>query len=485
MQGILSLDGKELAAKAWGRLPALRALLRDSAKTLVGEGGIFVAAILLGILTARWLGPEGKGYFGVVVGASGILMTVLTLRFERSVSYFLASGKAGFGSVVAMSLLAGVVALVVSGLVVWTVPGLFLEYVFKGVPLSAVWSSFLVMASVYLRGVIAAILAGEKKFGLRAWFLGGAYAFETLVAAIGLIGFGCNAWSLLVVIGVAGILGCCVVLVIMILHSGTPLKINADLLRGMYSFASAGTPAMLSDIVTVRLDLFLVNYFVGASEAGIYIVSLSFANMLSYGPTALKTVLMPHVASSALATPGSMTSRLTRSLVLAVGGLVPLLMLAVHFLLVPVYGEAFAPSWWPFLLLLPGTVMWLVFGVIGADIEGRGRPGLVSLASLVAAACTIVLDFLLVPPFGAPGAAIASSIAHSVAGLGGCYIFYRMTGEGIRKQIIPTRDDRNDLIRLTGDLLGRGQRALGDRGKWKPKTPAVGAGLEKRIDGRK
>jgi O-antigen/teichoic acid export membrane protein len=482
---MLGLDGKELSAKARGGLQVLRALLKDSAKTLVGEGGIFVAAILLGILTARWLGPEGKGYFGVVVGASGILMTVLTLRFERSVSYFLASAKAEFGSVVAMALVAGVSALVVSAIALWMVPGLFRQYVFKGVPLSAVWSSLLVMASLYLRGVIAAVFAGQKKFGLRAVFLGGAYAFETLVAAIGLIAFGCNAWSLLVVVGLAGVLGCCVVLVLMTLRSGTSLRINIGLIRGMYNFASAGTPAMLSDLVTVRLDLFLVNYFVGASEAGIYIVSVSLANMLSYGPTALKTVLMPHVASSASTTPGSLTSRLTRLMILAVGALVLMLLVAVRFLLVPLYGEAFAASWWPFLLLLPGTMMWLVFGVIGADIEGRGRPGLVSLASLIAAVCTIILDFLLVPRLGAQGAAIASSVAYSAAALGGSFIFYRLTGERIRRQFIPTPDDWKDLIRLIRNLLGRGQRALGDRGNWKPKTRPVEAGLEKRIDGRK
>lgn len=424
----------------------MKAIAKDATVTLIGEGGIFVSALLFGVLTARWLGPEGKGHLGVFFGASGILVTALSLRFERSITYFLAGGRANFGSVVGGGIVAGAVAVCSFCLILWFFPTILSQYVFSGIPIGMVWSAVFLMVALYLRSLIASVLAGKKDFKLRSLFHSCAYFFDTAVAAVSLIIFKVSTWDLILILGVCDVVVASTVLALIVQSSGDHLSVRLGLQRRMYAFASAGFFSMLSELVTARLDIFLVNYFVGATEAGIYIVSISLANILSIGPTALRTVLMPYVASTSPAS-GSGTTRITRSAVMVLGILALTLLLLSWFLLEPVYGRAFSGSWWPFVILLPGTICWLVLGLLNAHIEGRGRPGLASLAFIVAGVSTILLDFVLIPRLGALGAAFASSISNILAALCGSAIYFRLAGEGMLKQFIPTIGDVRDLRR--------------------------------------
>jgi Na+-driven multidrug efflux pump len=51
-------------------------------------------------------------------------------------------------------------------------------------------------------------------------------------------------------------------------------------------------------------------------------------------------------------------------------------------------------------------------GVVSAYLYGTGRPGLTSVAMGAGVVLTVVLDLLLVPRWGATGAAIASTVAY-------------------------------------------------------------------------
>jgi O-antigen/teichoic acid export membrane protein len=159
---------------------------------------------------------------------------------------------------------------------------------------------------------------------------------------------------------------------------------------------------------------------------------------------------MPHVASTS--PKSGTTTRLTRFTVMALGIATLALLFLTWLLLEPVYGKSFSRSWWPFVILLPGTICWLVLGLFNADIEGRGRPGLASFSSIVAGVSTVVLDFVLIPPLGVIGAALACSIANTLGAMCGSVIFSRLSGERIFKSFIPLRTDVDDLKRIAGEV---------------------------------
>ena len=56
--------------------------------------------------------------------------------------------------------------------------------------------------------------------------------------------------------------------------------------------------------------------------------------------------------------------------------------------------------------------------MVTGDLRGRGRPGVSSLLAGLTAIVTVGLDLLLIPAYGANGAALASAVAYTVFGVG-------------------------------------------------------------------
>jgi O-antigen/teichoic acid export membrane protein len=117
------------------------------------------------------------------------------------------------------------------------------------------------------------------------------------------------------------------------------------------------------------------------------------------------------------------------------------LALSAGFLLPTVYGGEFEAAIVPAQILLLGLAGEGVSSVVTAYLYGSGRPGLNSMAMGAGLAITIVLDLLLIPPFGAAGAAVASSAAYLAVMSVLLILFFRLT-----------RSSEIESARLVGSL---------------------------------
>jgi Na+-driven multidrug efflux pump len=71
---------------------------------------------------------------------------------------------------------------------------------------------------------------------------------------------------------------------------------------------------------------------------------------------------------------------------------------------------------------------------------------------------TVVLDLLLIPPFGAVGAAIASTCAYTVLGLSSAAYLGRTEGIAMRSLFVTSREETGLLLHsLVRRLPGRRQ----------------------------
>ena len=84
------------------------------------------------------------------------------------------------------------------------------------------------------------------------------------------------------------------------------------------------------------------------------------------------------------------------------------------FLINLIYTSAFASAYLPLLLLLPGVVLLGGAKVLTNEIAGRGYPQYNSINSGIALVLTVILDLVLIPRYGVPGAAFASSVAYTI-----------------------------------------------------------------------
>jgi O-antigen/teichoic acid export membrane protein len=176
-----------------------------------------------------------------------------------------------------------------------------------------------------------------------------------------------------------------------------------------YGFrAQIGSIALL---LNARLDFALVGAMVGPSSLGIYAVASRYAELLRLPALAMNYVLYPSYARD-----GSGAAAKARAMIPRIGWIpaavaVPMA-LAAPVVLPLVYGSAFRAAVVPAWILLLGLAGGGVSGVISAFLSGDGRPGLNSAAIAAGLVATVGLDLLLIPRFGVPGAAVASTIAY-------------------------------------------------------------------------
>jgi O-antigen/teichoic acid export membrane protein len=132
-------------------------------------------------------------------------------------------------------------------------------------------------------------------------------------------------------------------------------------------------------------------------------------------------------------------------------------------LLIPmVFGSKFEGSISPFLLLLPGAWGYAAQKVFSSALTGLGQPGRSSLGPLTALLTGLALDAVLIPLYGAQGAAGAASAAFIAGGVASLVAFDLAVPFRIRA-LVPTTADARTIVGVISGYRAR-RRTSRDRG---------------------
>ena len=112
------------------------------------------------------------------------------------------------------------------------------------------------------------------------------------------------------------------------------------------------------------------------------------------------------------------------------------------------YGEAFLPSGFVLVILLPGVLMLTFFKVLNMDLAGMGRPWVAMWAMVPALIVNVVLNVMWIPAHGANGAAAASTFSYGIAAVLFLVAYSRETGIPVREIIRYRSSDFAPLFKL-------------------------------------
>jgi O-antigen/teichoic acid export membrane protein len=186
--------------------------------------------------------------------------------------------------------------------------------------------------------------------------------------------------------------------------------------RELLSFNALNIVLVLTILSLFHVDVIMLRTMVGDETTGFYKAALAMAEYVWIVPIALQVLLLH--SSSTLWSEGrheeitELASRVTRYSVLLVL-LMAIGLAAVANRVVPLYyGAEFAVATLPLLLLLPGTVGFAAARPIQAISQGSGEITTLVVATGGAATLNLGLNALLIPRFGMPGAAVATSVGY-------------------------------------------------------------------------
>lgn len=409
-----------------------RAALGSIGSTLAGN----VLLLGTGILTARVLGPGGKGLFTYATLLPHLALNLCILGLTKSLVYFVAAKRHGAGVALGTSF-----ALVLPGAVLCALAlpalGGGLASGKEGTALLRVTAWVVPAAAAYSLVRFAALgLQRYAEFNLLN--VADKLAPLLLFAAAFLSGFGDLRGF-----GVAYTLAALVSLgtgLYLILPACGRLGFDRRYAGDAVGYGMKSHLGWLAEILNYRLDMLILQALAGPLALGLYSVAVSVAETLWLVPSCVSVVLLPKLTQSpeirSRATPA--ICRLISVLAVAAAGAMAL---AAPLLLPLLYGERFRPALGPLVVLLPGVAVYSVVRVLGADFSSRGRPGTPSLIAGLSLALTLALDLLLIPRFGAMGAAAASTVAYSCSGVLALLLYIRLTGTSVRELLAPTLSD--------------------------------------------
>jgi O-antigen/teichoic acid export membrane protein len=396
--------------------------------------GITVA---LSVVVARLVGPASKGSFDLIVATSAFAALGFGLGIPSGVTLLVAREPALARRIpypaAAMSTVVGLfVALAATAYGIWA------KSTGSGEPNDAFPEGIavgLLTAATSYAAITKATLIGIGRIGVANMLdLSGRLLGLGLVLAIGFVA---TPGVLASAIAVGVILGG--------LFQSAALRPSNWVDRGsVVTMLRQGLPAYVSSgmqLINYRFDLFIVGFYWGPAQVGLYAVAGLLAQLVWVLARAAATALYPVFVQ------GDEESGIRRlgeaSRIAALLGLAGAAFLAVAtpFALPMVYGLPFAeavPALWA---LLPGAAI-LSPAIMGAAyFLGRATPQKNAFPSAAGLIVTIGLGLLIVPRWGMFGAAVVSSLSYGMTSILTFALVRTATGLSVRDQLVPHSAD--------------------------------------------
>ncbi len=422
--------------------------LVSAATTYATSVTVAVVSLVNVLITARFLGPVGRGEVAFVLAFAGVTSTVAQIGVEQANINIVGTDPAARRALGTNSLLLaavlGTAAAAIVALLTAIAPGIVGQ-----LPSTLRWLAIACIPVLVARTYLVSLVEGDYRFAV-------SNALRLLSPLIGALVNG-----LLAVVGVlsattasvtwvgAQTLGLLLLGWYVATRSAGFGRPDATLARRCLSFGAKAHVGRIMNLGTYRLDQWFVGAMAGSRELGLYSVAVAWSELLFFLPTTLANVQRPDLVRATRAVAARRAAEVFRiALVLTVPAVLVLIVVAPG-LCTWAFGARFSGATDDLRVLTLGAFGVIAVKVLGDALTAQRRPLLSSAAFGSAFVCAVVLDLLLIPHHGGLGAAVASSIAYSVGGLASAALFLRALG-GRSGDLRPRP---GDIARLVG--IGR------------------------------
>jgi O-antigen/teichoic acid export membrane protein len=191
--------------------------------------------------------------------------------------------------------------------------------------------------------------------------------------------------------------------------------------RRHFAFGGRGLLAAVLVETHLRIDVAMLSYFASDRDIGIYAFASLFAEGVFQLPVVLRTVAYPTIVQLAARADRAGVAHIARRLSVASGIVSIGTAVIVAFAYPHIAGRFDAgfvtPGWSVLLLLLAGMSIYAFVIPFDQLLLQSGQPGRQSALMATYVGANVVLNLLLIPPFGLLGAAVATAISLVLAGV--------------------------------------------------------------------
>lgn len=380
-----------------------------------------------GVIIARYLGPEGRGICAVVMAIAAIGMQFGTFGLHASNTYFIARDKSLLTKIIGNTLWLSLVGGAIISLIILAILH-FNKHLITGIPISLVVIALLIIPFGLLSMLGQNILLGLQRIKALNGFefaqaLVGLLAVTVLLVLLGL--------GVLSVIVLSTVLSFLLSLVIFRYLRGiekSRLAFDMSLFKQMARYGLKAYLAASFSFLVIRFDMLMVNYFLGAGDAGVYSITANAADILYMLPMSIGMILFPQVAGMEQG-----GWEFTKRVAVGTAGIMVVICAVVALIARPFitffYGEPFAGAADALLWLLPGIFALSIQTIFMNYFVAIGLPLYAVFYHFAGFISNVILNIFLIPNYGINGATLASTLSYSLIFLASGYFFIRNRGK--------------------------------------------------------
>ena len=400
------------------------------------------------IITARYLGPEGRGELAILQNIVFMSTYFGNLGVHASLLYFGAKSdhertQAIFSTALVIGCISGIVLTI--GSIALAAAG---TSSFQGVPFPLiVIASLQILPTLILYFAQHLLIAKDEITAMNVYLF--IYAvLNLLLPTVVLLILRLGLWEYIVVQSI--IIAVLLIGVSYYLHTKEIAQIRfkcsrallGDLLRyGLIPF-SAG----VMGVFVLRSNVFFVNYFLGNSATGNFAIASRFGDFVTMLPTTVGVLLMPRIAANQ--NDSEITPRVSRALTMLLFLICIIGVVCMRWVVHLLYGNRFDEAIAPACILLFSSGFLSLELIYANFLLGKGFPNRLIVAWIPTVAINVALNVILIPLFGLNGAATAGLITYVVL-FGIVFTMMRkVSNEPWIKYFVPTLADLATLKTL-------------------------------------
>jgi len=354
--------------------------VRDLWANIAHTSGAKIYSLLIGLftisLTARLLGPEGRGQVATITTWVAMFSTFAYLSLGQVSLHRMAGDREhkGFGGLLGSLLLLAVILTLMGWLVAlglyWANP----EGIFKGMEVLPLIIGFLALPFMIWEQYGSSLLMGLEHIRTynRYQVIGRTVSVVSVFILVGILGF-----------GVAGV-------VESLLSGALKLHFNAI---GTFMFTSA--------------NILILNYYHGAVQTGYFQLVIQLLGVFMIIPQAATMVIYGKITKIGVNGAWKDNKRLLIQINLAMIVLIAIAAFISPWGIIMLAGESFRPAVEPFQWMLLGLIGMTFSTVMAPQWIGRGYFWQAAALTLLLGMISFVANLWLIPQFGIKGAVYA------------------------------------------------------------------------------
>ncbi|MGN7225879.1 hypothetical protein ACTHQW_05980 [Dietzia maris] len=396
----------------------------DYSLNLINKLLALFAGFGISVILARHLGVVLRGDYAFIFSVSSTVAIVLGLGLNQTFSYYYKHrlGVGAYGIFARLYLLQLVFHSVIAGLL----------FLFVSDPIVALIALLLPSLVLYQQFESTLSVVNVR---LKIW----ANLFLSVMRLVGvLIIVLVGPVSLFPLIALHAILWLALPL-FYILATGIKVGTKSDFLKkaGIFKFSFVPMVTALLVVLNYNVDIVVLRWLGTPIELGLYSVAASFMVYIWALPDAVKEVVMSRVVRSEGVKPvlRPLRASIYGSLLLVLG-----FALMGPWFIPLAFGEEYRGSFSIALVLCIGVPSMAIYKIVGVVVLSDGRRSFYFGSLLLAVLVNTGLNLLLIPGYGAVGAAWSSVASYSLTGF--LFLFYFVRVYSVRsRELVPSKSD--------------------------------------------